>query len=162
MIGLDAGFIKEVNRLSGQQIELCYHCHTCTAGCLLSNDMAYGPDRLLRLVEQLFIGARIRRGGNRRRGHRRRCGGSVQVQQCFSQLLGRAGVVWRQLDYVFEALASAEVITLRHILQSKLELLFCRLRHLRASLPGLTRGLTRQSILFARRWMRGSSPRMTG
>jgi len=51
VIGLDQNFIKEVDRLSGQQIELCYHCHTCTAGCPLSEDMTWGPDRLLRLIE---------------------------------------------------------------------------------------------------------------
>lgn len=40
----------EVNRLSGQQIELCYHCHKCTAGCPLVEQMTYGPDRMLRMV----------------------------------------------------------------------------------------------------------------
>ncbi len=41
---------SEVNRLSGQQIELCYHCHKCTAGCPLVEQMTYGPDRVLRMV----------------------------------------------------------------------------------------------------------------
>ncbi len=44
-------FSQTVNRLSGQQIELCYHCHTCTAGCPVSADMEFGPDRMIRLVE---------------------------------------------------------------------------------------------------------------
>jgi heterodisulfide reductase subunit C len=48
---LDNTFRQEVNRLSGQQVERCYHCHTCTAGCPVAADMQYGPDRLLRLVE---------------------------------------------------------------------------------------------------------------
>jgi heterodisulfide reductase subunit C len=40
----------EVNRLSGQQIELCYHCHKCTAGCPVVDAMDYGPDRLLQMA----------------------------------------------------------------------------------------------------------------
>ena len=39
-----------VNRLSGQNTELCYHCHKCTAGCPVVSEMRYGPDRLLRMV----------------------------------------------------------------------------------------------------------------
>ena len=44
-------FLAEVDALSGQQVELCYHCHTCSAGCLVSTAMTHGPDRVLRLVE---------------------------------------------------------------------------------------------------------------
>lgn len=44
-------FLSEVDRLSGQQVEACYHCHTCTAGCAVSQDMRYGPDRIIRLIE---------------------------------------------------------------------------------------------------------------
>ena len=40
----------EVYRLSGEQIELCYHCHKCTAGCPVVDAMEYGPDRLLRMA----------------------------------------------------------------------------------------------------------------
>jgi heterodisulfide reductase subunit C len=40
----------EINRRSGEQIELCYHCHKCTAGCPVVQEMAYGPDRLLRMA----------------------------------------------------------------------------------------------------------------
>lgn len=46
-----ADFLQTVNRLSGQTLELCYHCHTCTAGCPVGVDMAYGPDRIIRMVE---------------------------------------------------------------------------------------------------------------
>lgn len=42
--------ISEAKRLSGQEIELCYHCHKCTAGCPVVGAMEYGPDRLLRMV----------------------------------------------------------------------------------------------------------------
>jgi heterodisulfide reductase subunit C len=40
-----------VRARSGQPIEACFHCHKCTSGCLLAEDMTYGPDQLLRLVE---------------------------------------------------------------------------------------------------------------
>ena len=42
--------LDEVERLSGQQGELCYHCHKCTAGCPVVDAMEYGPDLLLRMV----------------------------------------------------------------------------------------------------------------
>lgn len=41
---------SEVDRLSGETIELCYHCHKCTAGCPIVEEMEYGPDQVLRLV----------------------------------------------------------------------------------------------------------------
>jgi heterodisulfide reductase subunit C len=44
-------FIDQVNHLSNQTIELCYHCHKCTSGCPVASDMEYGPDRVLRLVQ---------------------------------------------------------------------------------------------------------------
>jgi len=37
--------------LSGQSIQLCYHCHKCTAGCPAAFAMEYGPDRILRLIQ---------------------------------------------------------------------------------------------------------------
>ena len=42
--------LDQVVRLSGQQVELCYHCHKCTAGCPVVDAMQYGPDLLLRMV----------------------------------------------------------------------------------------------------------------
>lgn len=45
-----SGLVQEVDRLSGQQIGLCYHCHKCTAGCPVVDAMQYGPDLLLRMV----------------------------------------------------------------------------------------------------------------
>jgi heterodisulfide reductase subunit C2 len=56
---LDAPFVEEINELSEQTIQLCYHCHKCTAGCPVATEMEYGPDRILRMVqmgerEQLF------------------------------------------------------------------------------------------------------------
>lgn len=43
-------FIQQVNARSGQTVELCYHCHKCTAGCPFASAMTYGPDRLLRMI----------------------------------------------------------------------------------------------------------------
>ena len=40
----------ETDHLSGQSVELCYHCHKCTAGCPVVEAMEYGPDRLLRMI----------------------------------------------------------------------------------------------------------------
>ena len=42
--------LDEVDALSGQQAELCYHCHKCTAGCPVVDAMDYGPDLLLQFV----------------------------------------------------------------------------------------------------------------
>ena len=54
---LDVMFVNRVNELSGQTIQLCYHCHKCTSGCPVANEMAYGPDRVLRLVQ---LGDKVR------------------------------------------------------------------------------------------------------
>jgi heterodisulfide reductase subunit C len=47
---MKSDLVQEVDRLSGQQIGLCYHCHKCTAGCPVVDAMQYGPDLLLRMV----------------------------------------------------------------------------------------------------------------
>jgi len=44
-------FLDQINTLSGQTIQLCYHCHKCTAGCPVVFTMEYGPDRALRLIQ---------------------------------------------------------------------------------------------------------------
>jgi len=41
---------REINRRFGEHVELCYHCHKCTAGCPVLPAMDYGPDRLLRMI----------------------------------------------------------------------------------------------------------------
>lgn len=41
---------QEVDRRSGEIIELCYHCHKCTAGCPVVDAMTYGPDQILRMI----------------------------------------------------------------------------------------------------------------
>ncbi|MBN1811084.1 MAG: (Fe-S)-binding protein [Anaerolineae bacterium] len=47
----ETSFTDLVNDLSGQTIQLCYHCHKCTAGCPSAFAMEYGPDRILRLIQ---------------------------------------------------------------------------------------------------------------
>ena len=37
--------------VSDQAIQLCYHCHKCMAGCPVADQMDYGPDRILRMVQ---------------------------------------------------------------------------------------------------------------
>jgi heterodisulfide reductase subunit C len=48
---IDMEFVLQVNALSEQTIQLCYHCHKCTAGCPVADEMTYGPDRILRMVQ---------------------------------------------------------------------------------------------------------------
>ncbi len=48
---MGTSFLKQVNDLSGQTTQLCYHCHKCTAGCPAAFAMEYGPDRILRLIQ---------------------------------------------------------------------------------------------------------------
>jgi heterodisulfide reductase subunit C len=47
---VEPSLTTQVDTLSGQQVELCYHCHKCTAGCPVVGAMDYGPDRLLRML----------------------------------------------------------------------------------------------------------------
>lgn len=48
---LDSNLADELERLSGQRVEMCYHCHKCTAGCPIVQEMTYGPDQILRMVK---------------------------------------------------------------------------------------------------------------
>ena len=44
-------FIYQINELSEQTVQLCYHCHKCTSGCPVAEEMEYGPDRILRMLQ---------------------------------------------------------------------------------------------------------------
>lgn len=44
-------FLEDIKTLSEQAIETCFHCHKCTAGCPVVEDMQYGPDRILRMAQ---------------------------------------------------------------------------------------------------------------
>ena len=48
---LAAEFVQQISTLSRQNIQLCYHCHKCTSGCPVAEEMQYGPDRILRMVQ---------------------------------------------------------------------------------------------------------------
>jgi heterodisulfide reductase subunit C len=50
IVTLNRSFVDQVDALSHQDTRLCYHCHKCTAGCPVSAEMTYGPDRILRMV----------------------------------------------------------------------------------------------------------------
>jgi heterodisulfide reductase subunit C len=47
----DMDFVNQVSALSEQTIQLCYHCHKCTSGCPVADEMAFGPDRVLRMIQ---------------------------------------------------------------------------------------------------------------
>ncbi len=48
---IDTNLVRTVNEISEQNIQLCYHCHKCTAGCPVVADMEYGPDRVLHMIQ---------------------------------------------------------------------------------------------------------------
>ncbi len=48
---IDKDLVNQVNDLSEQTVQLCYHCHKCTSGCPVADEMTYGPDRVLRMVQ---------------------------------------------------------------------------------------------------------------
>ena len=48
---LDTILQQRVNELAHETIQLCYHCHKCTAGCPIAQDMVHGPDIILRMVQ---------------------------------------------------------------------------------------------------------------
>jgi heterodisulfide reductase subunit C len=43
--------LQQIRTLSEQELELCYHCHKCTAGCPVAVEMEFGPDRVLRMIQ---------------------------------------------------------------------------------------------------------------
>lgn len=47
----ETNLLQQINTLSSQTTQLCYHCHKCTAGCPVAEDMQYGPDRILRMIQ---------------------------------------------------------------------------------------------------------------
>ncbi|HIH98710.1 MAG TPA: heterodisulfide reductase [Thermoplasmata archaeon] len=46
----DREFLDRVQELSGQNLNECYQCGTCSAGCPFVEEMDILPDRLIRLV----------------------------------------------------------------------------------------------------------------
>ncbi len=50
IISFNSAFVDQVEALSHEDTRLCYHCHKCTAGCPVSAEMTYGPDRIIRMI----------------------------------------------------------------------------------------------------------------
>jgi heterodisulfide reductase subunit C len=48
---LRSNFIKKVAELSGQNLNLCYQCGKCSAGCPMSFAMDILPNQVIRLVQ---------------------------------------------------------------------------------------------------------------
>ncbi|MFC2071034.1 4Fe-4S dicluster domain-containing protein [Chloroflexota bacterium] len=49
--GLKSEFVKRVSALSGQNLNLCYQCGKCSAGCPMSSVMDLLPNQVMRLVQ---------------------------------------------------------------------------------------------------------------
>ncbi len=47
----DLSFIEQVSELSKQDIQRCYYCLRCSAGCPAAYAMDYTPAQILRLVQ---------------------------------------------------------------------------------------------------------------
>lgn len=45
------GFAAEVSRLAGTDVQACYACGKCSAGCPVSEEMDYQPHQVIRLVQ---------------------------------------------------------------------------------------------------------------
>jgi heterodisulfide reductase subunit C len=48
---LGSEFAKEVQKRSGVDFNLCYHCQSCSGGCPFSQDMDFLPNQVIRLVQ---------------------------------------------------------------------------------------------------------------
>jgi heterodisulfide reductase subunit C len=48
---MDLNFASEVKRRSGVELNMCWHCKTCTNGCPFSRAMDYAPNAVIRLVQ---------------------------------------------------------------------------------------------------------------
>ena len=49
--GVQGEFVKRVAELSGQNLNLCYQCGKCSAGCPMSFAMDLLPNQIMRLVQ---------------------------------------------------------------------------------------------------------------
>jgi heterodisulfide reductase subunit C len=47
----DSGFVTDVIRRSGVDINKCWHCQTCAGGCPFVRAMDYPPNRVIRMVQ---------------------------------------------------------------------------------------------------------------
>ena len=50
-LGVQGEFVRRVAELSGQNLNLCYQCGKCSAGCPMSFAMDLLPNQIVRLVQ---------------------------------------------------------------------------------------------------------------
>jgi heterodisulfide reductase subunit C len=48
---VDTSFAQQVKEISGENLDRCYQCFTCSLGCPVSPDMDYYPDQVIRMVQ---------------------------------------------------------------------------------------------------------------
>ncbi len=48
---VDTAFSRQVKEISGEAIDRCYQCFTCSLGCPVSPEMDYYPDQIIRMVQ---------------------------------------------------------------------------------------------------------------
>jgi heterodisulfide reductase subunit C len=48
---VDTVFSRKVKEISGEAIDRCYQCFTCSLGCPVSPEMDYYPDQIIRMVQ---------------------------------------------------------------------------------------------------------------
>jgi len=51
MAETDLNFSSEINRRSGVNTSLCWHCRSCAGGCPFSQAMDYSPHAVIRLIQ---------------------------------------------------------------------------------------------------------------
>ena len=49
--GIDYSFAKNINKISGQNVYLCYQCKKCTSGCPTFSFMDFSPTNLMRYIQ---------------------------------------------------------------------------------------------------------------
>jgi len=48
---VNTAFALQVRQVSGEPLDRCYQCFTCSLGCPVSPDMDYYPDQIIRMVQ---------------------------------------------------------------------------------------------------------------
>ena len=48
---VDTAFAQQVKEISGENLDRCYQCFTCSLGCPVSPDMDHYPDQVIRMVQ---------------------------------------------------------------------------------------------------------------
>jgi len=48
---VDTSFAQQIKEVSGENLDRCYQCFTCSLGCPVSPDMDHYPDQVIRMVQ---------------------------------------------------------------------------------------------------------------